>query len=438
MKIGIVIATYRKLDGSTYSHLLRALQSIKDQTHQDYKVFLIGDDYDDNDELMKLSGIIDGDKIYVENLPIAVERIKYEGHNLWVCGGVNAMNVGIQRALDNGYNYLCILDHDDYYFPNHLEVLSEAIKTTGTHFLSTKCGNLPGIQTSDLYTPYRPVPQLIYKTSACIDFSHYDIRFVNMIDAHNYAYPSDANLWARLDIIMTQKKEYGILINVVTCDHPSERNTIYSPHAVKKSISPTQYSLNLVKSISQTVNTFHHHYHIIYDIASSYEGEITYLEIGCYYGGSSCLMLQRPLTNVIAIDLGSPILMETVLTNVKRLNIHSNSFRYIQGNSHDKNTIDKLGDTPIDILFIDGGHSYDDVIKDFTLYEPLIRKNGYIIFDDYNDNAYSPEVKTAVDYLQSTSFADYAVIGTFKNILQAHPKEMTEGNCFVIQKKIIH
>jgi len=47
MKIGIITPTYRKLDGSTYNHLKMALESVKNQTHKDYKIFLIGDDYTD-------------------------------------------------------------------------------------------------------------------------------------------------------------------------------------------------------------------------------------------------------------------------------------------------------------------------------------------------------------------------------------------------------
>jgi len=65
MKIGIVIATYRKLDGSTYKHLKNTLESVKNQTHKDYKVFLIGDDYTDNNELIELSKIIDDDQILI-------------------------------------------------------------------------------------------------------------------------------------------------------------------------------------------------------------------------------------------------------------------------------------------------------------------------------------------------------------------------------------
>ena len=62
----------------------------------------------------------------------------------------------------------------------------------------------------------------------------------------------------------------------------------------------TQKSIDLLGEIvSNGVQTFHHHYHILYDIADSInKKEIKYVEIGCYAGGSACLMLQRKETNV--------------------------------------------------------------------------------------------------------------------------------------------
>jgi hypothetical protein len=82
----------------------------------------------------------------------------------------------------------------------------------------------------------------------------------------------------------------------------------------------TKNSLELTEQISNNIEnkTFHHHYYILYDIASTYpiDYEVKYVEIGCYAGGSACLMLQRPNTRVISIDLGQPISKEIVYTNV--------------------------------------------------------------------------------------------------------------------------
>lgn len=204
----------------------------------------------------------------------------------------------------------------------------------------------------------------------------------------------------------------------------------------------TQKSIDLLGEIvSNGVQTFHHHYHILYDIADSInKKEINYVEIGCYAGGSACLMLQRKETNVISIDLGEPISEEVVLNNVKNHNIHKNKFSYIKGNSQVFETKEKLKSImneyksqEIDILFIDGDHSFNSIHNDFNLYEDLVSIDGYIIFDDYNDSQYSPDVNGAVNNIVS-NLKNYEVIGTIENSLGAYPSSLIEGNCFVIKK----
>jgi len=208
------------------------------------------------------------------------------------------------------------------------------------------------------------------------------------------------------------------------------------------SIKTTIESLTLLRRIVESgVETFHHHYHILYDIAKSIDKkEINYVEIGCYAGGSACLMLQRENTNVISIDLGDPIDESVVRKNINENNINGNKFNYIKGNSQILETKEKLKDImagynsqDIDVLFIDGDHSFTSVHNDFNLYENLVSIGGYIIFDDYNDDIYSPEVKNAVDTL-ILKLKNYEIIGTIENILEAHPTYISKGNCFVIKK----
>jgi len=201
----------------------------------------------------------------------------------------------------------------------------------------------------------------------------------------------------------------------------------------------TKESLELTERISHEIDnkTFHHHYHILYDIANTYKSnkQITYVEIGCYAGGSACLVLQRPKTKVISIDTGIAIHPDVVHSNIARLNIHDNDYHYILADSQLTDTVEKLKKltSKIDILFIDGDHSYGGVINDFTLYSELVNKNGYIIFDDYNSPD-CPEVKPAVDNIILKTNGMYKSIGTLPNIFNARPEWLTEGNNFIIQK----
>ena len=203
----------------------------------------------------------------------------------------------------------------------------------------------------------------------------------------------------------------------------------------------TEESLILTKNISDKIDnkTFHHHYHVLYDIANTYPTDyvINYVEIGCYAGGSACLLLQRPKTNVLSIDLGFPIDHSIVVSNVKNLNIHNNQYTYVKGNSQKEETYDEVLKSlnKIDILFIDGDHSQFGVRKDFDMYSRLVKDNGYVIFDDYNDKENSPGVKIAVDELVKTIGDEYKIIGTLPNTFGARPSDLINGNCFILRKK---
>lgn len=51
---------------------------------------------------------------------------------------------------------------------------------------------------------------------------------------------------------------------------------------------------------------------------------------------------------------------------------------------------------PIDLLWIDGGHAYHEVMADINFWYPLVKPGGVIIFDDYEANQFQ-EVVDAVD-----------------------------------------
>jgi predicted O-methyltransferase YrrM len=79
----------------------------------------------------------------------------------------------------------------------------------------------------------------------------------------------------------------------------------------------TKESLDLVKKITQKIPSYHHHYHVLYDISNLIKKEnINYVEIGAYAGASAALMLHNPKVNVISIDIGDPIRQEDVHNNI--------------------------------------------------------------------------------------------------------------------------
>jgi predicted O-methyltransferase YrrM len=201
----------------------------------------------------------------------------------------------------------------------------------------------------------------------------------------------------------------------------------------------SKYSLDLTRQISDAIGnqTFHHHYHILYDIANHSDEHINYVEIGCYAGGSACLLLQRPNTTVISIDSGKYITSDIVMSNVKKLNKLNNEFHYLQGNSQTEDMVNRLNAlvSSIDLLFIDGDHSFQGVLNDFRLYEALVKPGGYIVFDDYLDPGAGAYVKRAVDHIVSEIQSNYNIIGSLENKYGARPTELKQSNEFIIQKR---
>lgn len=233
MKIAIVITTYQKEDGQTPALLTRTLEHIKNQSFQDYKVFLIGDKYEDEEEFNRLASIIDPEKMYSENLPYAAEREKYTGTALWCTGGVNARNHGISVALSQGFSYIANSDHDDFWEPNHLEEIHKKIEE-GYFLIGTICKYLhqflvPSYIAED--TEFYPVlgdySKTIIHSASCLDYSKTSIRYRNRVDEDGSEEASDLRFWADIAEFMRAEGHKGCIISKLTCYHETEH--CYNP-----------------------------------------------------------------------------------------------------------------------------------------------------------------------------------------------------------------
>ena len=152
-----------------------------------------------------------------------------------------------------------------------------------------------------------------------------------------------------------------------------------------------------------------------------------YMEIGVHNGGSITMILsgKNKNINIIGIDLFEDIYDETKHLNkekfttyqyfkrdnlsitktmhniekVKQYYNNNSKIFMIQGNSYfdetENNFKYKINDTELDLLFIDGDHTLDGVKNDFERYSKYVKKEGYIIFDDYHH----PIIKTYCDKL---------------------------------------
>lgn len=203
----------------------------------------------------------------------------------------------------------------------------------------------------------------------------------------------------------------------------------------------TETSKNIVEEISTKVKTFHHHYHLLYDIANLFDSP-TYVEIGAYAGGSAILMLKNEnVKRVISVDLGEPISEEELINNIKNnVGERIGDYNYIKGNSSSNKVVNEVNqlivDDGVDILFIDGDHTYNGVRNDFINYSDLVNEGGFIVFDDYHCKI-SPDVKLFVNELIKSEYFQkkYDIIGCVENTYGAKPKELKISNEFIIRKK---
>jgi len=234
MKLGIVINTYQKLDGSTPKLLTRAVDSIKSQTFHDYVLIIIGDKYEDNIEFQTICDSFDlGDKLVYENLPFAIERDKYPmgSKELWSAGGVYALNYGIELALSMGLSYICRLDHDDYWHPQHLELINHTIVATGnTSFVHT-CStyfnsHLPLVELTNEIQPTLIKPGELIHSSVCINFEQIPLRYRDVFSETGEEYAADADMWDRLGNYFEQNNHQAYRVTSLTCYHPTEGDVL--------------------------------------------------------------------------------------------------------------------------------------------------------------------------------------------------------------------
>lgn len=189
----------------------------------------------------------------------------------------------------------------------------------------------------------------------------------------------------------------------------------------------TAENLLVDKKMARRELSFHDHIKLLAFLTSSInhiDGDI--VEIGVWKGKSLALIRQCSSSNcrIVGIDPCELDGQKEEL-NYFRSNIFP-TCELILNYSH-LAIPDLLKITnSIKLLHIDGGHLRMHVWLDFLIYSKFIIPGGYIVFDDYNDLQYSPEVKIAVDEMQSLGvFSDFDIIGVIEEY----------QNSFILKKK---
>lgn len=118
---------------------------------------------------------------------------------------------------------------------------------------------------------------------------------------------------------------------------------------------------------------------LLYDIGQlSHNRNLTCVEIGSHNGESALLISSFPFIKTLyCIDIRTSKVLYTRLSH----KILSNNIKIINSSSVEfANSIDNES---IDMVYIDGNHSYESVLQDLTVWFPKIKNNGFITGHDY-------------------------------------------------------
>lgn len=112
--------------------------------------------------------------------------------------------------------------------------------------------------------------------------------------------------------------------------------------------------------------------------------DFTILELGSHNGISSRLFSYFA-NKVICVDLNKTRQMDETISSHQNIVFHNMSFK----DFFDSNIDDKY-----DLIYIDGGHSFEDVNRDIELFKPKVKQGGYISGHDCNSS--TPGVSLAL------------------------------------------
>ena len=95
-------------------------------------------------------------------------------------------------------------------------------------------------------------------------------------------------------------------------------------------------------------------------------------------------------------NTGVPVNRPMLERNLDAMGVPESGYRILQGLSGDREILEQCADRTYDYVLIDGDHSFRGVAMDFTLYSPLVKPGGLLVFDDYGVKDW-PEIEQFVD-----------------------------------------
>ena len=213
-----------------------------------------------------------------------------------------------------------------------------------------------------------------------------------------------------------QKSFYGGRHNLNILDESQACELVNSTWESLTSSYQKVYDEMSPKYMARTELSFHDQVKLLgYLCIETYHLPGDVLEIGVWKGKSLALLerLSPRNTKIIGVD---PCEIEGQRQELREFIIKLIPNAIVLVNYSERAVKDVTSNSQaFKILHIDGGHLEHHVWTDFLLYSKFMVKGGYVIFDDYNDEKHSPEVKIAVDDMfRKGLFNGFNVIGVIK------------------------
>jgi predicted O-methyltransferase YrrM len=122
---------------------------------------------------------------------------------------------------------------------------------------------------------------------------------------------------------------------------------------------------------------------LLYTLAQGVPDYGCIVELGAEYGLSASLFCwgAKASVQIVSIDLFPGDLLAQHQENLRRAGLGGRSMQMI-GNSHTIGARWQGHEPFIDLLFVDGDHSYQGVVADIALWTPLVRAGGVVAFHD--------------------------------------------------------